>query len=158
MTITNKFGIISLTAYTIWIYMITPYVPQPTPPSFQLLTKYTWTFIILTTVAVDGKLTLLSDGFISDVSRKRRLLALFLFTWDSSSSRSESSEEDSDTLENLDRDMMLACLLVNRACALFVWKWSSIAARDSATLYQFRFVSFPVSHSGFYNLPIAQQT
>ena len=76
-------------------------------------------FIILTTVAVDGKLTLLSDGFISDVSRKRRLLALFLFTWDSSSSRSESSEEDSDTLENLDSDMMLVCLLVNRACALY---------------------------------------
>ena len=102
--------------------------------------KYTWIFIILTTVAVDGKSILLS--FISSVSRKRRLLALFLFTWDSSSSRSESSEEDPDTLQNLDRDMVLACLLVNQACALIVWKWSSIAGRGESTLYQFRFVSF----------------
>ena len=70
-----------------------------------------WTFIILTTVAVDGKSTALS--FVSGVSQKRRLLALFLFTRDSNSSRSELSEKDSDTLENLERDMMLACLRVN---------------------------------------------
>ena len=49
--------------------------------------KYMWISSSLR-LAMDCKLTLLS--FINGVSRKRRLLSLFLFTWDSSSSRSES--------------------------------------------------------------------
>ena len=57
----------------------------------------------LTFVVEDSRLTSLS--FISDVARKRRLLALFLFTW------AESSEEDPDSLENLESDMMLVSVL-----------------------------------------------